>query len=56
MEVGGNMYYQYKHHDILWDWDNVSFWGIQSTRDHEICGYNNFFYEIWHMLLRVRVC
>ena len=29
---------------------------IQRTCDHEICGCNNYFSKIWHILLRVRWC
>ena len=35
MEAGGNKYFQYKHHDISWDWYSVSLWVVQRTCNHE---------------------
>ena len=56
IEVGGNRYSQFRHHDILWDWDSAPPWVIQKTCDLEIYSYSNSFNGIWHMLLEARVC
>ena len=44
--------------DVPWylmDWDSVSSWVIQKTCDHKIYSRSNFFSEIWHMLIEVRI-
>ena len=51
IEIGGNRYSQWRHNNISWDWESVSYWVIQRTCDYEICGRSNSFSGIWYMFL-----
>ena len=45
MEASNNKYFQWKHHDISWDGDNVSPWVILRMCVQVYYDYNNFLSE-----------
>ena len=50
LETGSNRYSQWRHHDISWDWDNVSPWVIKRRCFQKNYGHSSSLSGTWHKL------